>query len=587
MLNLFYRNRQLLLLTLALIMVWGLSSFFTLPRLEDPELVQRVAVITTRFPGASADRVETLVTDKLETELAEIQEINVLESTSRVGLSTVIVELGDTVVGVDEVWSRVRDRIDDAQIELPPEALEPDFDISEPKANALILALEWQLDIPANYAILGRLVEQLEDQLRQIPGTSDVEVVGAPEEEIVVEIEPATLTTLGLDVQTLSRQVAQSDAKVSAGQLRGEASTLIFEVTEELDSLERIRRIPIQNSATGLFTRLGDIAQVSKGVVEPAPSLAIVSGYPAVTLSALVESSQRLDLWSNQAQTLLEQFRQQLPRGIALAVVFDQSTYVEARLNSVLLNLLLAVGLVVGITLVLMGWQSALVVGSAIPLALLMVFGGMKLLGIPLHQMSVTGLIIALGLLIDNAIVMVDEVRTAHHQGQSPEQAVAHSVQHLAVPLLASSLTTVFAFLPIALAPGGTGEFTGAIAISVILAILSSLFLALTVVAALAALIAPQAPDPKGQSPQEQQPSPWQFWRVGFSSPALTKLYRWCLQRVLSRPWLGIGLALVVPILGFVQMGTLAQQFFPPPIAPNFISKWNYPSKPPSAKPNG
>ncbi|MEM8604507.1 MAG: efflux RND transporter permease subunit, partial [Cyanobacteria bacterium P01_H01_bin.121] len=245
-------------------------------------------------------------------------------------------------------------------------------------------------------------------------------------------------------------------------------------------------------------------------------------------------------------------FEAQLPTGISLDILLDQNQYVQARLNAVLLNLFTAIALVAGITLILMGWQAALVVSAALPLSILMVFGGMRLLQIQLHQMSITGLILALGLLIDNAIVIVDEVHGRRQAGAAPAAAIQQSVKQLAIPLFASTVTTVLAFMPIALAPGGTGEFTGAIAISVILAIVSSYFLALTVIPALAARMRPINPD---TAP---------FWQTGLTIPALSQFYRWFLQRLLARPLVAVALALVLPIVGFSQMGTLAQQFFPP-----------------------
>lgn len=296
--NLFYRNLQLLILTICLILVWGLSSFLSLPSLEDPELRERNALITTRFPGASAERVESLVTEKVEQELFEIEEIKTLGATSRVGLSTVSVELKEEVVDVDEVWSRVRDRVADVTAWLPQGALDPEFEEVEVKANALIVALTWDLKPPTNYAILRRLSEELEDQLRSVTGTEKVELFGSPDEEIVVEISPSDLASLGLTAQDLSQQILSSDAKVAAGQLRSTSNNLLFEVEGELDSLERVSSIPIRFGNTGQFTRLGDIAQVKKGIVEPATALALINGRPALALGVMVESSQRLDQWS-------------------------------------------------------------------------------------------------------------------------------------------------------------------------------------------------------------------------------------------------------------------------------------------------
>ena len=572
--NLFYRNFQLLILTICLILVWGLSSFLSLPRLEDPELTQRSALVTTRFPGASAERVESLVTEKVEQELFEIEEIKTLQSTSRVGISTVTIQLKDEVVNVDKVWSRVRDRVGEVRAQLPSGAIDPSFEDVEFKANALIVALTWDLEQPTNYAILRRLSEDLEDQLRSVAGTEKVELNGSPDEEIVVEISPSDLASLGLTAQDLSQQILRSDAKVGAGVLRSSSNDLLFEVEGELDSLERVSSIPIRFGNKGQFTRLGDIAQVKKGIVEPASDLALINGRPAVALAVMVESGQRLDQWAHAAKQTLEEFRTQLPRGCGLRVILDQSQYVQARINTVLRELLFGSVLAMGVILFMMGWKSAMVVGSALPLSALMVFGGMKVLGIPLHQISITGIIIALGLLIDNAIVIADEVQLRLHKGMAPKKAVAESVRHMTVPLLSSTLTTVLAFLPIALAPGSVGEFTGTIGMTAILGIVSSLVISLTVLPAIAGRL-----HRWGRVPTT---SAW--WQTGFSHPSLTLVYRWTLDKTLARPILGVILALILPVSGFLVVPNLEQQFFPPSGRDQFYVEFDLPAQTPLAQ---
>lgn len=566
---LFYRNRQLLILSLVLIIVWGLSSFLTIPRMEDPELVQRFGNITTFFPGATPERVETLVTEKIEQELFELEEIETIESTSSTGISIISVELKEAINDVDPVWSKVRSKLDDVAPELPAGASDPEYEDGEASASALIVGLTWELESPPNYTILQRLAEGLEDELRAVPGTDKVEVFGAPGEEIRVEIDPTALARLGLSTQQVAQQIQASDAKVAAGQFRSGETELLLEVESELDTLERVRRIPIQLGAVGQTTRLGDIATVSKGVEDPATELALINGLGAIAVSARVESDYRVDLWAQDARAVLQTYEVNLSDGIGLVTILDQSQYVKQRLDGVISNLLLGSGLVIGVSLVMLGWKSALIVGSALPLATLMVFGGMNVVGIPLHQMSVTGIIIALGLLIDNAIVTVDEVQLRLRAGRAPGEAVSETVQHLMVPLLASTLTTVLAFIPIATSPGGTGEFIGAIGSTVILAILSSLFLSLTIIAALVGLLHRWQPFPASM--------PW--LQEGFSNRGLEQAYDATLYRLFRRPWLTIGVALVIPVFGFVQFGSLDQQFFPPTNRDQFQIEFELPSQ--------
>ncbi len=553
--NLFFRNRRLLLLAISLIVVAGLSSYCVLPRMEDPLLTPRFGTINARLPGADAERVEALITEPLEEELRKIEEIKELRSTSRAGICTISVELRDDIDATDAIWSQVRDKLADAQRQLPAGAEAPEFTEQDVKAFALIVGLTWRQDDPPNFAILRRLAEQLKDELKAVPGTDDVELFGDPSEEYRVTVRPADLAARGLTFADVSRQLGASDAKVSSGQLRGSQSDLLLKMDTELDSLQRIGETLIKTSSEGQVTRLSDLAELQKGIAEPPDQLALVGGRPAVVLGALARDNKRIDHWSTTVSERLAAYRETLPPGIGLEIVFNQNRYVEGRLRSLLANLLLgsvAVVLVVGL---MMGWKNALVVGAALPLSALMVLTGLQFLEIPIHQMSVTGLILALGLLIDNAIVIVDEVSHRIRTGSPPASAVAASTRHLAVPLFGSTLTTALAFAPIALMQGPAGEFVGSIAVSVILAISSSLLLAMTIVPAVAALF-----DGVGQgAPGRATP-----WRDGFRCARLTRVYRQTLSWIFAHPRWGMALGMALPVLGFIQGRHLPEQFFPP-----------------------
>ena len=204
--NLFYRNRQLLWLTVTLIIVWGLSAFFTLPRREDPQIVPRYAGITTLYPGASPERVEGLgQSEKIEMELRDIEELESISSTSMQGVSIINIEIKDSITNVEPIWAKVRNELEDASPELPLASEEPEFEESKGKANSLIVGLHWQLQSPVNYAILHRVAQNLEGQLRNIPGTDSIELFGEPDEEILVAVDGTALNQLGLTIQAIGR----------------------------------------------------------------------------------------------------------------------------------------------------------------------------------------------------------------------------------------------------------------------------------------------------------------------------------------------------------------------------------------------
>jgi multidrug efflux pump subunit AcrB len=561
MTRLLYDNRRLLALVCAVITVAGLSSLAVLPRLEDPVLTQRAAIVNTLYPGAPPERVEALVTDKIEEEIQEIPEVKEVRSTSRTGVSTVTIELRDDVYEAAEVWSRVRDKINDAEPLLPAEALAPDFDLLEVTAYAKIVALAWDAPVETNYAVLLRLAEELEQRLRAVPGTREVDTFGHPTEEITVEVDGAELASIGLTPQDVAQQLASSDAKAAAGLVRGDRGSLLVEVDSQLDTIHRLASTPVRYAAgggdggpdAGRIVSLDAIADVRKGIADPPRRLAIVDGKPAVVLGVLVRADQRIDQWHSRATSVVEEFAATLPPAVRLTPVFDQSGYVQARLESLGWNLLASAAAVILVIWWIMGWRSSIAVGVALPLTSLIVLAAMRWLGIPIHQMSVTGLIIALGLLIDNAIVMTDEVADWITGGSTPGEAVSAAVKHLAVPLFGSTFTTVLSFAPIALMPGPAGEFVGAIAVGVMLAVGASLLLAVTVTPAMSALLLPRG---------REVGRPW--WVSGLSSERLARWYRGLVGAAMRRPLLSIAVSTAPALIGFGLATTLNEQFFPP-----------------------
>jgi multidrug efflux pump subunit AcrB len=553
--NFFHSNSRLLYLTISLIVVSGLSSYMVLPRMEDPQLVERGAFVHTVFPGAEPERVESLVSEKIEDSLSEIEEIKELRATSRESVSTIAIELRDEVMDSDRVWSKIRDRLDDAQSELPTGALKPRFEEMDFKAFAALLALRWESRSAVNYAVLQRWAKELEDRIKAVSGTEKVEFFGQPSEEILVTLDSDQLNAMNLTVADISRQIAGADVKVSAGQLRNESEELLIEVSGELDSLQRIENIPVRYQGDNGFVRLSNIASIERTIADPPDSVAIIDGKRAVVLGAFVRSNNRIDNWDADLQLALDEFEKELPAGVYLDRLFTQNDYVSSRLTKLLSNLMLGAAAVFVVIFVLMGWRSALVVSMALPLAGMMVLFGMRITGIPIHQMSVTGLIIALGLLIDNAIVIVEEMSIKLREGKTTSEAVKESVKHLFLPLLGSTLTTAFAFAPIALMPGPAGEFVGAIAMNVIIAIFSSFFLAMTVIPAIAARVAAWSNDGTSKTT---------WWRNGLIIAPLANLYRSSLDFIFRKPTFGVLLGMILPVAGFIAAGQLSEQFFPP-----------------------
>ncbi|MEL7496478.1 MAG: efflux RND transporter permease subunit [Planctomycetota bacterium] len=547
-----FDNRHLLVLSLIVIVVSGLSAFINLPRLEDPRITNRNPNIITTLPGASAARVEALVTKKIETELRDIAEIKTLESSSRANVSSIQIELGDNVYNTQEIFTRIRDKLADIESELPENASKPDFDGDRGAvAFTLILGLTWEGDREQEMLnLLNRNAEELADRMRNIIGTDLVRIYGEPTEEITVELSRDKLAELGLSAGEVARRIGNADSKVASGTLRNSSSNLVMEVEGAFETTARIGNIPVAGSEGGQQVRLADIASVRKNWQDPPAEIAITDSKRGIYVAVRMSDDRRVDSWMHDANKVLDEFNATLSPSVQLTTVFEQQQYTSARLGALGMNLLMGCIVVVFVIFVMMGWRSSLLVGMALPLVAAMVLFTMQLLGIPLHQMSIFGLIVAIGLLIDNAIVVVDDVTSKIRDGESRRSAIAHTVQHLFVPLLGSTLTTVLAFLPIFLLPGSVGEFVGSIATTVILALIFSLLVSMTIIPALTGIFARI----------DQSKS---FLNYGLQAPWFTRAYRSGLTYFLKHPMLGMLLAISIPLIGFLRAGELRNQFFP------------------------
>jgi multidrug efflux pump subunit AcrB len=555
-LGVFTRNRHLLILSIVLLLVAGLTALTSLPRIEDPRIATRNATIITPFPGASASRVEALVSKKIEERLRELSEIKIIESTSRNNISVIALEVQDWVDAStnEKVFSKIRDRLDDAAGDLPVGVGKPEFDDKRGAvAFSMILSLAWQHGDETKLGILNRVAEQLGDRLRNLPGTEQIVLFGAPEEEIRVDADATELAALGISTDELAALVSAADARRSAGTLRGRNRDLAIELTGALDSVHRIAAVPLADNGRGGIVSVGDIATVSKHWQQPPEQVALHAGQRSILVAVRTEEAIRLDQWAATARDAVATFRESLDPGVSLETVFDQSHYTEERLGNLAGNLLAGAAVIVVVVWFMMGWRPALIVGSALPLSAGATLFGLTFFGEQIHQMSIFGMIIAIGLLIDNAIVMTDNVVERRRAGATPPEAVAAAIRHLFSPLFASTLTTILGFMPVFLLPGNVGDFVGPIAIAVVLALIASFALSMTVIPALAGLLA-----------HAEQASGRRWWRDGVQSRALGGAYRGLLNGIMRHPVISVMLAMVLPVMGFVLASTLGMQFFPP-----------------------
>ncbi len=543
---------RLLIMMIALLLVGGLSSYMVLPRMEDPVLTSRAATISTLYPVADAAQVEALVTDRIEKAIREVEQIKEIRSQSRSGASLITIELRDDVYVPGPIWSRIRGKVEDSIASLPTEASRPQFDELDVRAFAWIGALTWTHESEPNYAILGRFAKDLEDRIRELGGTDDVKQFGRPNEEIVVEVDQARLANVGLSAADVAISIRGEDARNAAGTLRSANQAMPVEMANQLNSVEAVRQLPLKNSGDqGSFVVVGDVARVDRAIADPPAELGQINGQAAMILGAMVRPRSRIDAWRGELGQVIKEFQAELPPAIELSVVLDQNHYVQKRLSELFGNLAAGSLAVLFVVWILMGWRNALMVSIALPLVSLAVLTGMRANAIPIHQMSVAGLIIALGLLIDNAIVIVDSISNQLRSGKSRIEAVSATGRILAIPLLASTLTTAFAFAPIYLMEGPAGEFVGAMALNVIISVASSLFISLLIIAPLAAML----------NRVERQDAPL---AAGISPGPLKPIFERFVLSCIRHPLVtGIGCAALAGA-GIFSMTMLPDQFFPP-----------------------
>lgn len=552
--SLFYRFPRLTLLTLFLVIISGFAALGVLGRQEDPTLIKRYGNVIIPFPGADAARVEALVLEPIERELLELVEVDELNSNARANIGIIDVAMREDLseAEVEQAWTLVRDQVSIAEANLPDGVLPIEVRQNYLGAATLVVSLTWPDGADGGLGVLGRLARDLEDQLRAVSGTEETDIYGAPTEEVRVVLDPESAASLGLTAADVAAILARSDAKAPAGRLAGDALDITVEVAGAFDSLDRVREVAIAETDDG-FLRLGDIARVQRTVTDPPTSIALRQGERQILVGAFLEPGLQVDQWDARAQAAVADFAAANP-GVDVDILFDQASYVVDRLAGLARNLGFSALIVFAVLFLMMGWRSALIVGSALPLTVLLVMVLINLRGEPLHQMSVTGLVVSLGLLIDNAIVVVDDYRLLRGRGMERLQALEKVIKTLFGPLLASTLTTVFAFAPIALLPGSAGEFVGMIGVSVIFSILASFALSFTVILALAAWF------DDGRAGEANQP----FWRDGLRSKPLAWAYRKVLDATIAQPVIGILLSILLPFAGFFAASTLPSQFFPP-----------------------
>lgn len=552
------RNNRLTLVALLAILLAGAASYRRLPRAEDPGFTIRTAVVRTVFPGANPERVENLVTDKIEKIIQEMPELDVVRSQSQTGLSIIFVDIHEQYREMRPIWDSLRRKVEKATPDLPGGVIGPFVNDEFGDVFGIILAITAGLTRDASpqieYRELKHIAYSVRDLLLRLEDAGKVEVYGIQDERVFVEYNNARLAELGLSVVQLERILEARNIIMPGGSVTTGVERIELEPSGNFDSIEDLRRTVISVPGRSDLLYLQDIAQITRGYIDPPDSRMHASGLPSVGLAISTKGGGNLISLGEDVRLLVQRLNAEYPTGIDFNLVAFQPDIVTRKIDEFVSNVMQAIGIVLVVMLIMLGLRTGLVVASLIPSAILMSLLIMSLIGVGLNQMSLAALIIALGMLVDNAIVMSESIMVQMAAGTPALAAAVGSARELRIPLLTSSLTTSAAFLPIFLAESAVGEYTNLLFTVVTITLISSWCLTLTVIPLLCVLFL------KVKSVDREE-----TYRSRFYS-----FYRGILLSALRFPLFTLLVVVAVFVFSLQGFNYIPNIFFPPSDTPMF-----------------
>jgi len=466
---------------LGTIILLGLVLYQSLPRDSMPPYTVRVASVVSFFPGASPERVELLVTDKVEKVVQELPELKEVSSTSRSELSVVQVELKDEVKPEDlqAVWDRLRRKLNSLQG--LPKGVMPDLkDDGIGEVYGIVVGLTSD---GYSYAEMKEYIDDIKDDFIKIPDAAKVEIGGEQEERVFVEFDNSKLKEYGLSSSKLQNIISATNILSTGGQINLNDERIILEPTGNFNSLDDIKEIliPVGSSGTQLVA-LGDITTVSRGYIDPPKQKVRVNGRDAISLHINLKEGSNIIKLGEDVDAIIKKWEAKLPVGLEMQRLSSLDTYIDVKISDFVVNLMQSIGIVLIVMLVFLGLRSGTIIASLIPIVVIMTLMLMGVINIGLNQVTLAALIMALGMMVDNAIVVAETIIVKLEQGLEKKQAAIEACSELFVPLLISTLTTSAAFLSFYLAESTMGDIVGPIFVVISLALLSSWIIALTVI---------------------------------------------------------------------------------------------------------
>jgi multidrug efflux pump subunit AcrB len=489
------------------------------------------------------------VADRVEKKLQELPFVDKIETYSKPSFASISFVFKDSTPARDVpmLFLLLRKKMADLRPDLPPEVMGPTINDEFGDIDSVLYTVTGD---GATYAQLKQVAEALRKRLQPLPDVTKVDLYGDQGERIFVEFSHAKLATLGLSVQAILDSLAKQNALVPAGEFQTDAQRVPLRVSGAVQGVAAVEETPVMSG--GQTFRLGDIATVTHGYEDPPSYLIRAQGQPALEVGVVMQKGGNILALSKALDKTLADFEADVPKGVTITRVADQPKVVDAAVFEFTRSFLEALAIVLGVSFVSLGWRSGLVVATSVPLVLAIVFVAMTMLGLDLQRVTLGALIIALGLLVDDAIIATETIVVKLEQGWDRERAASFAWTSTAFPMLTGTLVTAVGFMPIGLANSATGEYAGGIFWVVGIALVASWFVAVLFTPFLGFKLLPNYAKAAHRR-DEQAIYATRFYR-GFKR---------ALEFCVSRPLVVIAIALVIVGVGLSQFGKVQQQFFP------------------------
>ena len=537
--------------------VAGIFSYINLGRAEDPSFAIKTMVIQSKWPGATVDETRLQITDRIEKKLEELDSLDYVQSYTRPGESTVFVFLKDTTKAdaIPHIWYEVRKKIGDIRGDFPQGIQGPGFDDEFGDVYGTIFAFTGD---GFTMRQLRDYVEQVRTGIRDVPNRGKVTTIGEQEETFYLDFSTRKLAALGLDQEHILESLQQQNAVTPAGVIEAGPERMSVRTSGQFHSVEDLAAVNLR--VNDRFYRLADIADISRGYVDPAAPMFHYNGKPAIGLAIAMIDGGNIQEFGKELQQRIDDLTAQLPVGVGVHMVSDQAQVVEVAVSGFTSALFEAVVIVLAVSFISLGLRAGLVVAISIPLVLALVFVFMEFTGIAMQRVSLGALIIALGLLVDDAMITVEMMITRLELGETKEQAATFAYHSTAFPMLTGTLVTVAGFVPIGLNNSSAGEYTFTLFAVIAVAMLVSWVVAVLFAPVLGVHILSAKVKPKSETP-------------GRLAQVFNSGLLWCMRN----RWWTIGATVLMFVMAVFGMGLVQNQFFPASDRPEILVDLNLP----------